>query len=185
MDPQGPWRGKTRKWQNRGDINAREALSVLTDASNVGLGAIVGNEWFYWPNASSMGTEGSTVKEVYAIFLALQRVPADSKIILHTDNSGVVAALRSGSTSSVPVHKLLVKVVELILDKNILLHCKFIAGRHNILADNASRGRSVDKDDWAFCDLDFLCAFLGWNVDSFSTECYASLGGINCVCPNA
>lgn len=43
----------------------------------------------------------------------------------------------------------------------------------------------VDKMDWAFCRLKYLCGLLGTDMDKIGVECFTSEGGRNSICPKA
>lgn len=183
LEDSGPWQGKTKKWQNRITMDVRQQLQVFTDASNKGLGAIIGDEQYFWEWDQQMGVEGSTIKELWAVFKALEVISKDTKVYLRTDNQGVVSALKGGTTQQIAVQRLLINVVQLILGKNILVKCEFIKGKYNVLADRVSRRQDIDIHDWAFCELQTVCLTKGWDICKFQVECFAQSGGINIVCP--
>lgn len=118
------------------------SLDLYTDASNVGCGGYLHNQWFAceWP--SNIQPYHITLKELFPIVIALEEWGsqlANQCIVFHSDNEAVVHIINKQSCKDAMIMKLVRRLVLQCLQWNILFKAEHIPGTLNVLADNLSR----------------------------------------------
>ncbi|XP_062587810.1 uncharacterized protein LOC134249476 [Saccostrea cucullata] len=126
----------SEQWDNS------DSLQLYTDASNIGFGGYLGNQYFsgIWPK--TWNTYHITIKELFPIVLAVQ-LWADQLenrcIIFFTDNDAVVHIINKQSSKEKTIMVLVRRLVAQCLKHNILFQARHVPGLDNVLADHLSR----------------------------------------------
>lgn len=132
-------------WQSE-FVEAR-ALGLFTDAAGgYGFGAFWSGHWCaeQWPPdwVEASVTRNITLLELFPVVVALAIWGphfANKRILLHTDNKGVLFAVNCLSSSSVMVVRVLRQIVWFCLRYNIWLKARHLPGVDNEIADSLSR----------------------------------------------
>lgn len=122
-------------------------LELFTDAAgSQGFAAIFRSHWCsgVWPPLWIVNkfTKNIVLLELFPVLVALEiwgDQLANKRIIINTDNRGVLFALNCLSSKSLLVIKLLRYLVLLCLKLNIWIKAKHIPGNLNVIADALSR----------------------------------------------
>lgn len=123
-------------------------LTIYVDASTSwGIGLIIDGRWLAWELLP--GWQGNKNErhigwgEMVAVELAIRTLIAagycNIRIIIRSDNEGVVGALKKGNSRGHEQNLILRKIVELMLEHNIFIECTWILTHENP-ADGPSRG---------------------------------------------
>ncbi|XP_021367155.1 uncharacterized protein LOC110459297 [Mizuhopecten yessoensis] len=117
-------------------------LQFFTDASNRGFGAIFNTSWLFgtWP--ASFTSYHITVKEFFAIVLAIEiwgPCLRNRCLLLYCDNMAVVDIINKQTSKDSTLMALTRRFVITSLRFNILFSARHIPGKSNILADHLSR----------------------------------------------
>lgn len=126
-------------------------FELFTDAAGShGFAAIFRSHWCCgaWPPfwISNRYIKNVVLLEIFPVVVALEiwgQQFANKRIIIHTDNKGVMFALNCLSSKSLPVIRLLRYLVLLCLKFNIWIKAKHIPGESNVIADALSRLQMV------------------------------------------
>lgn len=127
-------------------------LTIFTDASDTGWGAVNGNKKIYgfW-SASQIGWH-INYKELFTVWLALQELAnnsSDCQILLRIDNTTAIAYInKMGGTRYPKYNALARKIWQWAEKRNIFLLASFIPSEKNVEADQLSRQKNVDTE-WA------------------------------------
>lgn len=123
-------------------------LHMYSDASKAGLGATFGKNWIQAEFPPQWRTK-LTSSELHISFLELFPLYvmtcmfgskiANTNIIFHSDNSGVVAVVNKQSSRDQLLMSLIRPLVLKLIEFNINLKCKHIQGLKNVLCDRISR----------------------------------------------
>ena len=119
------------------------SLHLYTDASTtLGFGAILKDSWFCgeWPQ--SWKNYHITLLELYPIVAAIDvwgESLANRRIILHTDNQGLMYIINKLTSQDQKIMILIRHFVKACMKHNILVHSEHIAGIDNGIADSLSR----------------------------------------------
>ena len=124
----------------------RDDLEIYVDASTSwGIGLIVNGRWLAWRLAPGWKSDGRDIgwAEMAAVLLALLYLKADgvrdARVLIHSDNQGVIGALKAGCSRSVQQNRILKTIVsELILD-GLWPELEYVNTKDNP-ADAPSRG---------------------------------------------
>ncbi|XP_021347069.1 uncharacterized protein LOC110454687 isoform X1 [Mizuhopecten yessoensis] len=119
-----------------------EQLRFYTDASNLGYGGFFQTSWMYgeWP--LHWQSFHITVKEFFAIIVALELWGpslTNRCIIFYCDNHAVVDIINKQTSKDKTLMKLVRRFVVTTLKLNILFTARHIPGKSNILSDHLSR----------------------------------------------
>ena len=136
-------------WNGRSICHRPIEAQVITDASHLAWGAVLGTKHAGgdWDIATSR--RSSNYRELLAILLALQSFQSDIRgksIQIFSDNVTALAYIQHKGGPSAPLTELARAIWSLAVKAGLSLHCKHIAGKDNILADTISR--QPDKHDW-------------------------------------
>jgi hypothetical protein len=126
-------------------------LNWWGDAStSFGIGVVLGEFFAVWKYAPGfqVGTKkafdigwAEAVAVELRLHLAIQfQLLRGSNILVHSDNSGIVAVVNKGQSRSLETNKILKHVYLLQVKANIWLHTMYISSRNNI-SDTLSRGQ--------------------------------------------
>lgn len=131
-------------WQEQ--FISSDAINLFTDAAgSVGFGAFFNGHWSaeVWPDlwCQSGLTRNILLLELFPVLVAITiwgEFFRNKRIMLHSDNKGVVFAINCLSAKSPPVISILRKLVLHCLEINLWLKALFIPGSSNLLADALS-----------------------------------------------
>ena len=117
-------------------------LHLYTDASGLGYGLILGEEWAMgqWP--SSWKKKGITLKEFFPIVLAIKiwaEKLGNKCITFHSDNEAVVHIINAQTSKEPEIMGLVRELVVVVMRHNILFRAAHIPGIFNNAADLLSR----------------------------------------------
>lgn len=132
-------------WQD--DFVSAKSLDLFTDAAgSVGYGAYFAGHWSaeVWPDKwVQLGlVKNIVLLEMFPVLVAVfiwGELFRNKRILLHSDNKGVVFAINTQSSRSPHVVTLLRYLVLYCLKFNIWLKVEFIEGERNVIADSLSR----------------------------------------------
>ncbi|KAM8945728.1 uncharacterized protein RCH25_049052 [Pelodytes ibericus] len=122
-------------------------LNLFTDASgSVSFGAYFGGKWCAekWPEEwkSCPLIRNLAFLEMFPVVVALalwgDRLK-DRRVVFYSDNQAVVEAINGLSASSMPVIRLLRRLVLLCMSLNIAFRARHVPGYLNVIADSLSR----------------------------------------------
>ena len=137
------WNGvsafQDEKWCTNFDIK------LYTDSSDLGIGAVFNNEWFY--EQFSHTQQGGKLKsinwrELYAIVKALSTWGikfCDKRILIYCDNEAVTYIVNSGTSKNQEIMKLVRAMFYITAQHNIDIKCCHLPGIENTSADALSR----------------------------------------------
>ena len=131
------------------------SLSLATDSSKLGFGAVFGSAWFYgqWPPAWSH--RNITLLELYPIVASLRtwaNALRNKRILFFTDNLALVHIINQTSSRDPDIMVLVRRLVLIAMECNIFFKSKWLAGSTNVLPDLLSRKqvqRFRDLAPWA------------------------------------
>ncbi len=122
-----------------------EEIELFTDASGeIGFGGYLQGEWFQgkWPQTLKQNQKSISWMELFPIIVAVvlwgDRL-AGKRIILRSDNAGVVAILNKLTSRCPEIMKLVRFLVLQCLKVNLAFTAKHIPGKDNNIADSLSR----------------------------------------------
>ena len=123
-------------------ITSVTQISLFTDASAVGFGAVFGNQWFSckWPN--NFPDYDINVKELFAVTATIftwGHLLTNQQILLYSDNRTVCDVWLSTSSKDCNIMFYLRHVFMFAAKLNINLLIKHVPGHYNSLADALSR----------------------------------------------
>lgn len=110
-----------------------------------GIGLIFGDNWSAWRLSEGWKSDGRDIgwAEMVAVELAVHSLIAagqhHSHFLLHSDNQGVVGALKAGVSRSSQQNSVLHRIVSLLLEHSLWLTTIWVASKDNP-ADAPSRG---------------------------------------------
>ncbi|XP_045198533.2 uncharacterized protein LOC123552851 [Mercenaria mercenaria] len=117
-------------------------LELYTDASNLGFGGFLANQWFSVPWPEAFIHYHLTIKEFFPIVLLVELFSsslANKCIMFYCDNEAVVAVINQQTSKNVCIMKLVRRLVVVTMAHNILFRAQHIPGIHNDKADALSR----------------------------------------------
>jgi hypothetical protein len=121
-------------------------LQICMDASTSwGIGFWMEGKWIAWRSIPGWKTDGRDIGwlEMVAVELALHAVIAagyeNVHLIFRSDNSGVVGALKCGSSRNAPQNSILRRIIHLFHDHDLWVTTTWIPTKDNP-ADDPSRG---------------------------------------------
>lgn len=132
-------------WQD--DFVSTESINLFTDAAgSIGFGAYFLGQWSAesWPDlwVQSGLVKNIQLLELFPVLVALViwgNSLRNKRLLIHSDNKGVVFALNCLSAKSPPVVTILRQIVLRCLELNVWLKAAFLPGVSNSLADALSR----------------------------------------------
>ena len=119
-----------------------DSLSLFTDASNVGLGAIYGKHWLSYPWPQHFTQFHINFKEFFAITAAVITWGSswrNKQIKFYTDNLVIVEVWKKGTCTNKNIMRLVRHLFFFTAKHNINIIFEHLPGRHNYLADALSR----------------------------------------------
>ena len=126
-------------------VDPRPLTPVYIDACNEAAAAFYAGDWVHVPWRSYLPEARElhiTAKEVLALEPACQRwapLFAHRKVVVHSDNQAAVSQINKGSSKCPLVMQSLRRIFWLSAIFNFRLHCEYLPGVDNNLADAASR----------------------------------------------
>lgn len=126
----------------QGDPITAASLSLFTDASGVGFGAVFRNSWFCAPWPPTFHPFHINILELFAIVAAVRtwgREWRNLQIIIYTDNASIVHVWRSGTSRDKHIMSLIRHLFLFTARLNINILLQHIPGHTNIAADLLSR----------------------------------------------
>ena len=122
--------------------NMSASKSFFTDASNIGFGGYLGEQWFagIWP--SWWNKLHITIKELFPIVVAVELfhdIFTNKNVMFYSDNMAVVHIINQQTSKDNLIMCLVRRLVVNCLKFNIMFKAKHIPGLNNTLADNLSR----------------------------------------------
>lgn len=151
-------------------------IVIKSDASNLGWGAIYGEQKAGGRWMPSEATLHINVLELKAAFFALKCFCSNvtnQHIRIFIDNTTAVSYINNmGGSKSVVLNSLAIKVWEWSIARNLWVSAVHIAGKLNIEADEKSR-KFNDKHEWKIneqCFNDILELFPKINIDMFASR---------------
>ena len=148
------WRTYLRQWKSRSILPKRAFLTLESDASDLGWGAVSLNQ--KTSTGGVWNTHETTLhincKELFAAWLGLQCYAStlqDVHIHLRIDNTAAVAYVnKMGGLHSKNLCQLALQVWDWCLSRNLTISAEHLPGSLNQLADKESRTDS-DSSEWA------------------------------------
>ena len=110
-----------------------------------GIGLVLNGQWLAWPFREGWKAEGRDIgwAEMVAVELAVRTLVAGGRrgqhVILHSDNEGVVGALRAGRSRGTEQNAILRRIVALFQEHGLWVTTEWVSTRENP-ADAPSRG---------------------------------------------
>ena len=132
-----------------------DAITLSSDASLTGCGAVCGTEWFPLPFPDSWSQFHISVKELLPIVMSVHVWGTrwrDQRIMFLCDNSAVVDVINKRTSADKKLMALIRKLVMSTLVFNIDFRAKHIPGKINIVSDAISHFQ-LDKARQASPDL--------------------------------
>ena len=124
------------------DIVTSVSLSLFTDASFQGFGAVYGKHWFSVPWPSSFGSHDINIRELFAIVAAVLTWGDrwhNKQILFFTDNMTITQVWKSGTCRDPHIMRLVRFLFLFAARRNINILLQHIQGHNNVLADALSR----------------------------------------------
>ena len=118
------------------------SLSLYTDASGMGFGAVYGRKWLSYPWPEHYLPFHINIKELFAIVAAVitwGHEWHDQQILIFTDNSAITHVWRSGTSVDRAIMKLVRFLFLFVAQRNINVLMQHIPGHSNNAADALSR----------------------------------------------
>ena len=143
------WVEAVNCWNGKSICHRPIEAQVITDASHLAWGAVLGNKRAGgdWDIATSR--RSSNYRELLAILLALLSFQSDIRgksIQILSDNVTALAYIQHKGGPNAPLTEIARAIWSLAVRIGLSIVCKHIAGKDNILADTISR--RPDKHDW-------------------------------------
>ena len=123
-------------------VETSETLQLFTDASDIGMGGILGTRWFAKQFTPEWLEHHITVREFIPIIIAIElwNVHLQNKRIqFFSDNMAVVHIINKQTSKNATLMKLMRRFMVNVLKYNILFEAIHIPGVLNIAADQLSR----------------------------------------------
>ena len=119
-------------------------LWFFTDASDVGMGGVLGNNWFSvgWPRGFSADCCSTNFQEIFAIFTAVTIWGSElcnKQILIYCDNETVVTVVNSGTCKNNRIMDVVRGIFFVCAKNNISLFAEHVPGVENEMADALSR----------------------------------------------
>ena len=124
------------------ELTAASDITLFTDASRIGCGAVYGTHWFSLALPESYSTFHISVLELFAIVVAVFTWGdqwQNKQILFHTDNESIVHVWQSGTSSNRNIMTLVRQLFFFCAQRNINILMQHLPGSTNILADPLSR----------------------------------------------
>lgn len=138
--------------RNSSEHTVKQALTICTDASNIGWGASTGTNTCtgIWTNRQQRSS--INWRELKAVNLAINswNFIRDSPVLILSDSSTVVAAIRKRASHTVPLQNLIKDLIDIEKSRNIEIVALHIPGVLNDLPDRLSRGLEVASASMLF-----------------------------------
>ncbi|XP_074624357.1 uncharacterized protein LOC141882292 [Acropora palmata] len=159
-------------------------LTLTTDASNVGWGAVCGDTskgGFWSPEEQRYHINFLELKAVLLDLKSLCGVFSEKHILVQSDNTTTVAYLNAmGGIKSIPCNEMATMKWDWCLKHNIWLSATHIPGSKNIQADKESRvlkestewslsqeNFNAIQERWGKCDIDLFASRLNFKVPQY------------------
>ena len=169
-------------------VKPEASLTLFTDASTTGWGAIVKNHSASGAWNAQTAQRHINCLEIQAVLQALKAlhdVLAGKVVRLMIDNRTAVAYIRNvGGIRSKSLNDLAIKVHKLALRMNTTLLPVFIPGSRNVSADALSRRGQIQESEWTLDQTVLDSVFQSWGqpwLDLFATKHNRRLSQF--VCP--
>ncbi len=118
------------------------SINLYTDASRLGFGSTFGSSWVQWGWPEDWSDLNIAVLELYPILLLLQMFGqkiANSNLLLHCDNMGIVEVIDKQTSHSRQIMTLLRPLILILLKFNIRFRCQHLMPTESNVADAISR----------------------------------------------
>ena len=119
-------------------------MFFFTDASDVGMGGVLGNNWFSvgWPRGFSADCCSTNFQEIFAIFTAVTIWGSElcnKQLLIYCDNETVVTVINSGTCKNNRIMDVVRGIFFVCAKNNISLFAEHVPGVENEMADALSR----------------------------------------------
>ena len=124
------------------DLISSPTMSLFTDASDLGYGALYGNKWFSQPFPESFLHHHISIRELFAIVAAVYTWGVDwanMQILIFTDNEPITHVWRTGRSKDPVIMRLVRFLFLYTAQNNINILLQHISGYYNLPADLLSR----------------------------------------------
>ena len=142
------WRRFAKEWNGQSffqtPIVTSPAISLFTDASDLGLGGVYGDRWFSeaWPPyISPQGTDINTREfaAIVAAVLAWGHLWTNQQILIFTDNEPITDIWSKGTCPNKDIMRLVRGLFFFCAKQNLNILFQHIPGHTNVLPDLLSR----------------------------------------------
>ena len=142
------WREFLPNWNGvelfQDDVTSSFDLSLFTDASDIGMGGVLGDDWFSakWPTKFSSSCCSTNFQEIFAIYTAVtiwENKLQNKQILIHCDNETVVTVINSGSCKNDRIMDVVRNLFFVCAKNNISISSQHVPGLENGKADALSR----------------------------------------------
>lgn len=164
----------------------RARVTLTTDASPTGWGAWISSagtvataraDWCpTWTSTASSNLR-ETAAVTAAFFSFLDRIPWGARLLIRSDNTTAVAAVRRMGARSRPIGQAIEPLIRTVLRRQIQVSVEHIPGVHNSLADRLSRF-TLHRNDWGLTPAALAALYWRWpetaelTIDLFASRSF-------------
>ena len=145
------WLDHLVKWNGRSRLAPHWEMTIQTDASCKGWGAVCNNVRIGGPWLTQESHFHINILELMAIQNAVKSFlqnKSNTHVLIQTDNKTALTYLnRMEGCISQPCSQVAIAIWEWCLERSIILHSEFIPGKDNLIADWESRHHH-DSSSW-------------------------------------
>ena len=117
-------------------------LCLFTDASDMGLGGVYRNKWFFSGWSRGWDQLHINVRELFAVWVALRTWGSewvDQQILIYTDNESITHVWRTGTCKDKTMMRIVRALFFFAAQHNINVLMRHVPGCYNVNADLLSR----------------------------------------------